>query len=109
MVAEYTHGEILENAVRVLNEALRADYGAVFDLVHVEVGCNMALADHPTVQVGCVYNDDGEVIGHRLRPLGLINGLFGVDAQSQGYIYMIVDKNTGRIMKFSTDPNDTGE
>lgn len=73
----------VEQAVAVLNEALEADPVAMLGLFQHGVSVNDALADHPTIQV------DSETGTAVLRPLGLINGLFGVDADNWGYIAMV--------------------
>ena len=65
-------------AVGVLNSALVCDPGAMRDMMALEVAVNDALSEHPTIQVGAsLYRHGGE---YTLRPLGLINGLFGVDS-----------------------------
>ena len=94
---EYTQGEMVENAIRVLNEALEADYDAMADFLHQFVKVNEILADHPTIQVG--VTNGGEFY---MRPLGLINGLFAVDGQQYGFICYLLDKDTGRILGFDT-------
>lgn len=85
-----TYIEILRRAVAVLNRALEADPEAVTALVNTRVSCNEVLADDPTVQVGLFEEgiEGGQVHRvYRLGPLGLINGLLGVDEDHWGYIY----------------------
>ena len=43
--------EAIDQAVRVLNEALEADPGAMLALMNFGVTVNQTLADHPTIQV----------------------------------------------------------
>lgn len=69
-------------AVRVLNEALALDPATVERLLMTRYQCRKGLADHSTIQC----RDDLTVSG-----LGLINGLFGVDDESWGWIEMNVD------------------
>ena len=79
----------------MLNSALVCDPDAMRDMMALEVPVNDALSEHPTIQVGAsLYRHGGE---YMLRPLGLINGLFGVD--SDGFIAMIVDAD-GAIERF---------
>ena len=84
-------------AVGVLNSALVCDAAAIQALMALEVPANDSLAEHPTIQVGTsmVRPRDGEYV---VRPLGLINGLFGVDGDG-GFIAMIVDAD-GAIERF---------
>jgi hypothetical protein len=84
-----------EDAVRVLNEALELDRVGLSQLFLRAAPCNEALADHPTIQVGTYPNGSFYV-----RPLGLINGLFGVDEESYGPIAAQVEN--GLILKFVT-------
>ena len=93
--------EAIDQAVRVLNEALEADPGAMLALMNFGVTVNQTLADHPTIQVWSKEETDGQ--GYRLRPLGLINGLFGVDIYQLGYIAMSMNED-GTIDKFSRTP-----
>ena len=69
-------------AVGVLNSALLCDAAAIQVLMAFETPANESLAEHPTIQVGeshtrPVANE------YTLRPLGLINGLFGVDSDER--------------------------
>ena len=84
-------------AVGVLNSALLCDAAAIQVLMAFETPANESLAEHPTIQVGeshtrPVANE------YTLRPLGLINGLFGVDSDSD-FIAMVVDAD-GAIERF---------
>ena len=101
------HPEAIEDAVRVLNEALEADPVAISVLFTHPVPCNSKLANHPTVQV----SKEGDSVWH-VRLLGIINGLFGVDAEQWGYIYMSLSPY-GTIEKFDffkkEDDNDKDE
>ena len=92
------HRTALAKAVDVLNEALAADPQAINALMRLSVQCNATLARHPSVQVGAHQHD------FELRPLGLINGLFGVDEHDWGFIYMHTAHDDGRITHFSLSP-----
>lgn len=70
----------LEDVVRVLNQAISADAAAVTRMFTARFPCNRALSEHPTIQCG---NDE-------VGPLGIINGLFGVDADEYGPIAMVI-------------------
>ena len=93
-----TEAVSVDRAIEVLNEALEADPDAVWSLMHMETWCNDKLADHPAIQVGRDH------LGHhKLRPLGLINGLFGADQDTWGFIAMDLD-DTGKITRFMRLP-----
>jgi hypothetical protein len=75
----------VEQAVRILNEALVADPEAVNNLFQHRVPCNGELAAHKTIQVA----GDGDTVGRGgtdVSALGIINGIFGVDGSSWGAI-----------------------
>ena len=91
----------VDQAIQVLNEALEADPDAVWRLMHMETECNRTLKDHPTIQVGS--NHLGVTI---VRPLGLINGLFGADQDTWGFIAMDLDE--GKITRFMRLPPRSG-
>lgn len=95
----------VDEAIRVLNEALEADPKAVARLLEASVVVNDDLAAHPTIQCGV---DDGVV---RLRPLGLINGLFGIHENGWGYIAAVaerkLDGSTGRLRFQRYRPGDS--
>lgn len=79
----------IDQAITVLNEAFDADRVAITLLMlRSRVPCNDALAEHPTIQVG--RDDYGRL---EVGPLGLINGLFGVDDESYGFIAFKLDEN----------------
>lgn len=73
--------EIAHRAVEVLNRALEADREAVTALFNTRLRCNEKLADDPTIQVGG-WQDGKSTIG----PLGIINGIIGIQENGWGYI-----------------------
>ena len=78
-------------AVEVLNLALAADRLAVNQFFTQEVKVNTdELRDHPTIQVGSrdLFHQDEESTAIVMRPLGLINGLFGTNEKQYGFIYV---------------------
>ena len=87
-------------AVKVLNEALAADPIAVNALMRMMVPVNELLAAHPSIQVGKGSDMGGEFDdAYYMRPLGLINGLFGVNDDGWGYIFAETD-DKGNIVRF---------
>jgi hypothetical protein len=88
----------VEHAVEVLNRALKADPVAVQKLFAVRVACAGGkgdLLDDPTVQIR-QEEDDTYSVG----VLGIINGLFGVDAEQWGYISAVYDEVTDNVIEF---------
>lgn len=81
---------IADQIAALMNAALTADPDAINALLATRVPCNKALADHPTVQVG--RESDGWTLG----PVGLLNGIAG----TQRRIFVVVDEETKRIVRF---------
>lgn len=82
----------VDQAIALLNEALKADPLAITVLIAGRVECNAQLADHPTIQCGA------EARAFTVGPLGILNGLFGVDARGYGPISAVVDD--GAVIRF---------
>lgn len=80
------------DAVDVLNRIHAADPLVLDQLVSARVSCNQALADDPTVQVGGFnaegepVRSDGPAVAYQVGLLGILNGIFGVQENGQGYI-----------------------
>ena len=91
--------EMIDHVVAVLNGALEADRDAISELMFTRVKVNtQELVDHPTIQVGNLDDDpEGDCY---VGPLGLINGLCGVDERSWGFICMVTGKD-GKIGRFA--------
>jgi hypothetical protein len=90
--------EAIDHAIEVLNRLLKADPKAAREFLLMETVVNTAaLADDPEIQV---LQDDPPNGPVYLRPLGLINGLFGADENSIGYISMDIDDSDGSIVGF---------
>ena len=87
----------IADAVRVLNEAAAADRLALTKLLTIRVRCNETLADHPTVQVLAPKDRTANLT--TVGGLGIINGLFGIDANHWGYIEMRIGTD-GLIEEF---------
>lgn len=83
----------IDQVISFLNETLALDADAVSRLIEARVGCNGAVATHPTIQV--VSQPDGTVVGI----LGILNGMFGVDEYGAGPIAAICEDD-GRVVRF---------
>ena len=60
------------------------------EMMHLRVDVNESLAEDETIQV--LMQNEHE---YRLRPLGLINGLFGAEICGWGHIAMELDGSGG--------------
>lgn len=86
--------DLLNSAVVLDREAMTA----LFDGRGARKVCNEALANHPTIQV------EADAETYRVGPLGILNGLFGVDAKGLGPISMRIESD-GTLLEFHrTDP-----
>lgn len=72
----------LEEALEVLNDALRRDHDAMLALTEHREPCNEELAHHPTIQVV----ERRPLPGYQVGLLGILNGLFGAAEDGWGYI-----------------------
>ncbi len=95
----------LQDTLVFLNELLSLDQKAMQTLVDQRVNCSKQLADHPTVQV-CGYRipvdfieGQDSVPGYSVGLLGILNGLFGSDAERWGAIAAVYEAD-GRLSKF---------
>lgn len=87
-----------QHAVKILNEALKADPTAINKLFLSRVACNEELSQHKTIQVRG-YESGSEPQPPNVGVLGLINGIFGInDNNGNGFIYMQL--NEGKIDRF---------
>ncbi len=90
------------DVVAVLNRALAEDRDAITHMFNDYTICNAQLAADATIQ--CSQNGQQ----FRIRPLGVINGLFGLfdDGPKKGYgpIYMVVNED-GSIKEFNLIDN----
>lgn len=76
----------LTELLDLLNEAARQDPDAVLALMLTRVPCNELLSGHPTIQTGARSGG-----GFEVGPLGILNGLFGVDEMGWGAVTMVCD------------------
>ena len=81
----------VDNAIKVLNEALQLHPEAINALFNTHVSVNDALANHPTIQVR---------EGNYLSVIGILNGIFGADEEKNGFLAKSVDTDTERIVAF---------
>lgn len=77
--------EFSDRVVKVLRDALRRDPVAISSLMKSKIVTNASLADHPAIQ--CGKRGDKFTIG----PLGLINGILGIDEYGWGPIAGVVE------------------
>jgi len=85
--------------VNFMNELLRLDPECVRGLVQARVPCNMAISDHPTVQVRAYP----EGAPHTVALVGILNGLVGAYADGMGaigYNQETDGKGTGVVKEF---------
>jgi len=92
----------VEKAIEVLNRAVKSDPDAMDKLFNHRVPCNEILAEDPTIQVrghrtkGWSIDDTKGIVikeesNYKVGLLGILNGIFGVDEESWGFISMIED------------------
>lgn len=94
----------VDQAIAVLNRALAADPEAIERFISLHVAVNTDLANDPTIQVIGLGEEQSPIPeSYVLRPLGLINGLFGVDDRGVGHIAVELD-DKGRINRFVRTP-----
>ena len=95
----------LQDTLAFLNELLSIDPKAIQALVNQRVDCNKQLADHPTVQVSNYripvdfIEGQDSAPGYKVGILGVLNGLFGSDAEHWGAIAAVYEED-GKISKF---------
>jgi len=92
----------LDYVVEFLNSLLEVDRKAISALCATRVPCNEKLAEHETVQVAALKDDDGNYHSFTVGLIGILNGLFGVNEDGYGYILAVVEDDTNVINKFMT-------
>lgn len=93
----------LEAVITRLNEALAADRAAVEALLRHRVVCNAALAQHEAIPVVNEGSQDRPV--YVLGMMGLLNGVFGCNADGVGYIAAEIDEFSHHIVRFIVAPS----
>lgn len=91
-----------DEAIAVLNRIHAADPSVLPALIAHRVPCNETVADDPTVQVG--KQGDGWEVGL----LGIVNGFFGVDERTWGFIAAVYDDD-GVLTHFRRTGQDDGK
>ena len=87
----------IEQAIERLNSALEHDPDAVGKLMDYRVPCNEKLCyEHPHVQTRLFAGDAVATVGM----LGLLNGIFGVEPATAGYIAVELDSETNEVIRF---------
>ena len=86
---------IADRIIKLMNEALRLDQEAISALALNRVTCNEQLADHPSIQCGSLPRPKaGEDIqgntGTTVGLVGILNGIAGVDNDSNGFIAAVI-------------------
>jgi hypothetical protein len=81
-----------ETAVRVLNDLLDTDPGAMQRLFDMETSCSLRMVDHGGIETG--YEPDGFKIG----VMSVVNALFGLTDEGEGCI--VAEYKDGRLVGF---------
>ncbi len=89
----------------LLNELIALDYDCAQTLISTRVRCNVAVANHPTMQVQHYKSDEFPKVGI----VGIINGMFGIREDGMGAICFVVDDKSGKILRFEPTPQNTGK
>ena len=90
----------IDQAINILNEAMEDDPLAMDALLRIRIRCNRKLADHPTIQCFVSTGKNDEITDCYMSPFGLINGLFGADAEHWAHIAAYTDQTTGKLVRF---------
>jgi len=95
----------INEVIQFLNELLQIDSDAINKLLSLRVSCNKELDKHETVQtfaapVKGVTADDGPKTIPVVGILGIINGMFGVNSDNFGAIMIMIERKTGKAVKF---------
>ena len=89
----------VDDLIAFLNQALETDPAAISTLFRRRVACNLAMADHPTIQVHSDFT---------VGPLGLLNGLFGIREDGYGHLTAMWGDSISRILYFERMKRDAG-
>lgn len=86
----------IQDAIDLLNDALKDDPKAIQQLVEARVECNHQLADHKTIQVANYHLEKDKF---QVGLLGIINGMFGIDEKGYGPVTAFIEDD-GTIIRF---------
>lgn len=98
----------VNEVIKFLNELLQIDSETINKLLTVRVPCIKDLADYESVQVQTLplkdkdklACDDGPKTISLVGILGIINGMFGINSDKFGPIMILINKKTGKAIKF---------
>ena len=95
----------IKEVIQFLNELLQIDSDAINKLLSLRVPCNKSLDEHETIQtfaapVNGVTADDGPKTIPVVGILGIINGMFGINSDKFGSIMLMIERKTGKAIKF---------
>ena len=82
-----------------MNELIAIDEECIRNLINARVRCNIALANHETVQVGVEPTK-----GYNVGFLGVLNGLFGVNENQWGCLIAHYGDDK-KLIRFDYNPN----
>ena len=91
---EPTTLDMADHTIFILNNLLAVDPIVISQMMDFRLPCSQALADDPTIQVA--LREDGT---YAVCPLGIINGLLGIDDRGYGPITGFVEDD-GVISRF---------
>ena len=77
----------IDDVIVYLNELVELDKPAMAALIANRVPCNQQMADHPTAQVHAQHG------GFFIGLVGIINGMFGVNADGWGPITWVFEED----------------
>jgi hypothetical protein len=91
-----------EKAVDLLNEIHALDPTVLMALINYRVPCNAEFADHPTVQVSKIPDEEchDDERPYQVGFLGILNGIFGVAGDGYGYIGAECDEQKKLLLGF---------
>ena len=87
--------DVVEQAVKILNEALERDPEAVVQLMNLRVPCNERLAGHSAIQANRATD------GYRLGILGLLNGILSGGTTGAIGAQGTVETDSGRFRRIN--------
>jgi hypothetical protein len=97
----------VDEFIKYLNDLLEVDRYAIAELLCMDVPCNLAMAEHPTVQVrgfGSMTYIAPDT--YRLGILGLLNGYFGVIENGPNVMHGPIQAiyEHGQLVRFERTP-----
>ena len=92
--------EMIDRAVKMLNDMLRLDPDAMNMAMRISIRCNSSMANHETVQVLMSGTPEKHTEEYKFSMLGIINGLVGYNTKDSFCgVAMYLDRD-GRIERF---------